>query len=77
LEIRRVQGGGVLWYRDERYRVPPAFVHRGLGMRQPGPADPIAVWYGPHRLGDLDPESKKLIRRREPPTADGDAPHAK
>jgi hypothetical protein len=73
LEIRRVQGGGVLWFRDERYWVPPAFVHRGLGMHQPGPTDPIVVWYGPHRLGDLDPESKKLIRRREPAAAHGDA----
>lgn len=73
LEIRRVQNGGGLWFRDERYWVPPAFIHRGLGMHQPGPGDPIVVWFGPHRLGDLDPESKKLIRRREPPAADGDA----
>ena len=73
LEIRRVQSGGVLRFRDERYRVPPAFVHRALGLHQPGPADRITVWFGPHRLGDLDPPSKKLVRCREP-TPPGDAP---
>lgn len=77
LEIRRVQSGGVLRFRDERYRVPPAFVHRALGLHQPGPADPIAVRFGPHRLGDLDPQTKKLIRRCKPPAAHGDAPPPK
>ena len=77
LEIRRVQSGGVLRFRDERYRVPPAFVHRALGLHQPGPADPIAVWFGPHRLGDLDPQTKKLVRRCKPPAAHGDAPPPK
>ena len=63
LEVRRVQVGGVLRYRGERYRVPTAFTHRGLGLSQPGPADPIVVWFGPHRLGELDPATRELVRR--------------
>ena len=77
LEIRRVQNGGVLQFRDERYRVPPAFLYRGLGLHQPGPGDPIIVWFGPHRLGDLDPQTKKLVRRCEPPIPPGNTPQPK
>ncbi len=77
LEIRRVQNGGVLQFRDERYRVPPAFLYRGLGRPQPGPGDPIVVWFGPRRLGDLDPQTKKLVRRREPTIPPGNTPQPK
>ena len=64
MDIRRVQVGGVLRYRGEQYRVPTAFTHRGLGLSQPGPADPLVVWFGPHRLGELDPATRVLVRRR-------------
>ncbi len=64
MDVRRVQVGGVLRYRGERYRVPTAFTHRGLGLSPPGPADPLVVWFGPHRVGELDPVTRALVRRR-------------
>ena len=74
LEVRRVRSGGVLVDRGERYWVPPAFVHRGLGLHQPGPGDPMVVWFGPHRLGELDPTTRRLVRRHsDEPGRDGDS----
>ena len=74
LEVRRVRSGGVLVSRGERYWVPPAFVHRGLGLHQPGPGDPMVVWFGPHRLGELDPATRRLVRRHsDEPGRDGDS----
>jgi transposase InsO family protein len=75
LDLRWVQGGGVLWYREERYFVPRALIHRKVGLHQPGPTDPIVVWFGPHRLGELDPVTRKLVRRHSDAAANAGASH--
>ena len=72
LDLRRVLGGGRLVYRGERYMLPPAFVSRAVGLHQPGPSHPIAVWFGPHRLGELDPATRHVVRRTTGPGRAGE-----
>lgn len=57
--VRRVQQGGWVSYQGREYRLPKAFRGHPVALRATEAEPEIAVYFGPHRIMTLDPQSGK------------------
>jgi transposase InsO family protein len=61
--VRKVQAGGRLNYRGKTYQLAKAFYGYPVALRTTGTPGEVAVWFGIHRIGYLDEESRTVQRR--------------